>query len=50
VHNTLIPIGTMVVALLSIQESRASTEDRRLDVPGLVASAVPLFSLTYAPG
>jgi EmrB/QacA subfamily drug resistance transporter len=45
-----VPFGviTMVVALLSIRESRAATDDRRLDVPGLVASAVALFSLTYA--
>ena len=45
-----VPFGviTMVVALLSVQESRAATGSRRLDVPGLTASAVALFALTYA--
>jgi EmrB/QacA subfamily drug resistance transporter len=45
-----VPVGaiTLVIALASIRESRDSSVVRRLDVPGLVTSAVALFSLTYA--
>jgi len=45
-----VPVGviTFVIAVLSVTESRASSADRRLDVPGLVTSAVSLFALTYA--
>jgi predicted MFS family arabinose efflux permease len=45
-----VPIGvvTFAIAIPSIAESRADLESRRLDVPGLVTSAVALTSLTYA--
>ena len=45
-----VPVGvvTMGIALLSLRESRDTSADRHLDVPGLTASAVALFSLTYA--
>jgi EmrB/QacA subfamily drug resistance transporter len=45
-----VPVGviTLVIALASMRESRDPSVVRRLDVPGLVASAVALFSLTYA--
>ena len=52
-----VPVGvvTMALALSSVTESRAgrSAEDgmsvlRRLDVPGLITSALALFALTYA--
>jgi EmrB/QacA subfamily drug resistance transporter len=45
-----VPVGaiTLVMALASMQESRDPSVVRHLDVPGLVASAVALFSLTYA--
>jgi MFS family permease len=51
-----VPVGvtTFVIALLFVRESRADRADRaetvirRLDVPGLVASALALFALTYA--
>jgi EmrB/QacA subfamily drug resistance transporter len=45
-----VPVGvlTMAVALFAIEESRDTSAARRLDVPGLAASAVALFSLTYA--
>jgi EmrB/QacA subfamily drug resistance transporter len=45
-----VPVGviTFALALLSVSESRASSAVRRLDVPGLVTSAVSLFALTYA--
>ena len=45
-----VPIGvvTFVVAVLAMGESRTPAAVRRLDLPGLVASAVALFSLTYA--
>ncbi len=45
-----VPIG--VVGLLAIpvfiDESRDTSHEQRLDLPGLVASAIGLFSLTYA--
>jgi EmrB/QacA subfamily drug resistance transporter len=45
-----VPVGaiTLVIALASMRESRDPSVVRRLDVPGLVTSAVALFSLTYA--
>jgi EmrB/QacA subfamily drug resistance transporter len=45
-----VPIGvvTLAIAIPSIAESRADLESRRLDVPGLITSAVALTSLTYA--
>ncbi len=45
-----VPIGviTMGIALVAVRESRDTSADRHLDVPGLAASAVALFSLTYA--
>ena len=45
-----VPIGvvTMGIALVAVRESRDTSAGRHLDVPGLAASAVALFSLTYA--
>jgi EmrB/QacA subfamily drug resistance transporter len=45
-----VPIGviTFAVALRNVSESREQTAVRRVDLPGLVASAVTLFALTYA--
>jgi EmrB/QacA subfamily drug resistance transporter len=45
-----VPVGvvTMAIALPAIAESRDTGGTRRLDVPGLVTSALALFSLTYA--
>src|ERR1700722_14507392 len=45
-----VPIGviTMGIALAAVRESRDTSADRHLDVPGLAASAIALFSLTYA--
>jgi EmrB/QacA subfamily drug resistance transporter len=45
-----VPIGVLglVVGALVIQESRDTTADQRLDIPGLVASALALFALTFA--
>jgi EmrB/QacA subfamily drug resistance transporter len=45
-----VPFGaiTLAVALFAIEESRDTATTRHLDVPGLTASAVALFSLTYA--
>jgi EmrB/QacA subfamily drug resistance transporter len=44
-----VPVGAVTIAIMlaAMQESR-DTVRRRLDIPGLVASAVTLFSLTYA--
>ena len=47
-----VPVGviTAIIALPAMDESRGGTEGeaRRLDMPGLVVSAVMLFSLVYA--
>jgi EmrB/QacA subfamily drug resistance transporter len=45
-----IPIGIvgLLVAPLLIDESKDMSADQRLDLPGLVASGVGLFSLTFA--
>jgi EmrB/QacA subfamily drug resistance transporter len=44
-----IPVGILaiVVARLVIKESRDQSEEQRLDLPGLLASGVGLFALTY---
>ncbi|GAB2813703.1 MFS transporter [Actinoallomurus bryophytorum] len=44
-----VPVGAVTIAIMlaAMQESR-ETVRRRLDLPGLVASAVTLFSVTYA--
>jgi EmrB/QacA subfamily drug resistance transporter len=44
-----IPVGIagLVAARLFIDESKDTSHEQRLDVPGLVASAVGLFALTY---
>jgi EmrB/QacA subfamily drug resistance transporter len=45
-----VPIGvvTFALAALVMSESRAPAGARRLDLPGLITSAVALFALTYA--
>ena len=45
-----VPIGVLgiVVSALVIDESRDTSADQRLDIPGLLASAVALFALTFA--
>jgi EmrB/QacA subfamily drug resistance transporter len=45
-----VPVGviTFAMAVAWMDESRGQTTTRRLDVPGLAASAVALFTLTYA--
>lgn len=44
-----VPVGavTIAITMAAMRESRESVR-RRLDIPGLAASAVALFSLTYA--
>ena len=45
-----VPIGVLgfVVSSLVIGESRDTSAEQRLDFPGLIASAVALFALTFA--
>ena len=45
-----VPVGVLgiVVARWAIDESRDTSHEQRLDLPGLVTSAVGLFALTYA--
>src|SRR5215212_2235722 len=44
-----VPVGILgiVVARLVIDESKDTAHEQRLDIPGLVTSAVGLFGLTY---
>jgi EmrB/QacA subfamily drug resistance transporter len=45
-----VPIGaiTMAIAVPAMRESRDTGAARRLDLPGLISSAMALFALTYA--
>src|SRR6266566_3229565 len=45
-----LPVGLfgIVVARWAIDESRDTSHEQRLDIPGLASSAVGLFALTYA--
>jgi EmrB/QacA subfamily drug resistance transporter len=45
-----VPVGivAIVVARLVIHESKDTSEEQRLDIPGLATSAIGLFALTYA--
>jgi len=45
-----VPIGvvTFAIAIPFVEESRVGVESRRLDIPGLVTSAVGLTALVYA--
>ncbi len=44
-----VPVGVLgvVVARLAIDESRDTSHEQRLDLPGLLASGIALFALTY---
>ncbi|MGE5286492.1 MAG: MFS transporter [Micromonosporaceae bacterium] len=44
-----VPVGivTFAIAVASIRESREASAVRRIDIPGLVTSAIALLSLTY---
>jgi EmrB/QacA subfamily drug resistance transporter len=44
-----VPIGVVAIAasFLLIDETRDTSEEQRLDLPGLLASGIGLFSLTY---
>src|SRR5206468_12849145 len=44
-----VPVGIIgiIVARLVITESRDTSTDQRLDLPGLLSSAIALFALTY---
>jgi EmrB/QacA subfamily drug resistance transporter len=45
-----VPVGviTFAIAIFYVTESRAGSAVRQLDLPGLAASALSLFALTYA--
>ncbi len=45
-----VPVGALaiVASVLLIDESRDTSREQRLDLPGLISSAVGLFALTYA--
>jgi EmrB/QacA subfamily drug resistance transporter len=46
--NVPIGIAGLMTSRVFIEESRDTSHEQRLDVPGLVSSAVALFALTYA--
>jgi EmrB/QacA subfamily drug resistance transporter len=46
--NVPVGIAGIIVSRLVITESRDESKEQRLDLPGLVSSAVGLFGLTYA--
>jgi EmrB/QacA subfamily drug resistance transporter len=46
--NVPIGVAAAVFSYLLIEESRDSSREQRLDVPGLLASGIGLFALTYA--
>jgi EmrB/QacA subfamily drug resistance transporter len=46
--NVPVGVATFAIALYSMQESRDPAVERRLDIPGLITSALALFALTYA--
>ncbi len=45
-----VPVGVVgiAVARVVIRESKDTSEEQRLDLPGLLSSAIALFALTYA--
>jgi len=45
-----VPVGILaiLVARIAIDESRDTSHEQKLDLPGLISSAVGLFALTYA--
>jgi hypothetical protein len=45
--NVPIGVGTLLLAAVMIEESRDTSVEQRPDVPGLAASGVGLFALTY---
>src|SRR5918911_2431707 len=46
--NVPVGVGGILMALWAIDESRDTSHRQRLDLPGLLASGIGLFSLTYA--
>jgi EmrB/QacA subfamily drug resistance transporter len=46
--NVPVGVAAFAIAFVATQESRDPSVVRRLDVPGLITSAIALFSLTYA--
>ncbi len=46
--NVPVGIAGIVVSRLFITESRDESQEQRLDLPGLLSSAIGLFGLTYA--
>jgi EmrB/QacA subfamily drug resistance transporter len=45
--NIPVGVGGVLAARIFIDETRDTSRDRRLDLPGLISSAVGLFALTY---
>ena len=46
--NVPVGVATAAIALLAVQESRDTSAGHHLDLPGLIVSAIALFSLVYA--
>jgi MFS family permease len=46
--NVPVGLGTLALAAIAIRESRETSGPRRIDIPGVITSAVALFALTFA--
>src|SRR6478736_2883354 len=46
--NVPVGLATLALAAVAIRESREDSGPRRIDVPGVIISAVALFALTFA--
>src|SRR6478752_372754 len=46
--NVPVGLATLALATVAIKESRSDTAPRRIDIPGVITSAVALFALTFA--
>jgi EmrB/QacA subfamily drug resistance transporter len=46
--NVPVGLATLALAAVAIKESRSDTAPRRIDIPGVITSAVALFALTFA--
>ena len=46
--NVPVGLATLALAAVAIRESRAPSSPRRIDIPGVITSAVGFFALTFA--
>ena len=46
--NVPVGLATLALAAFAIRESREPSSPRRIDIPGVITSAIALFALTFA--